>query len=158
MRVLTFLSLLILIAACNSNSSEVGKMSTGINCNADYDSLLLKQAINFEPNEINLNKTLPTRLDSFLLHTDSTCLRQQRQYQFFIAAILAKLYYYHLVVGHQSYDLQSMEQGGAKVIIEEFKKIAGYNSQRFEMLSSSVIVKFIENDEKLKTDTLLATV
>lgn len=124
-------------------------------CNGEYYSSLLKYAYTFEPSTINLSKSLSPQLDAFLLNIDTNCLRQQKEYRVFTTIILAKLYYNHLKCCNQGYDLQSMETGGAKVIIEEFKKIAGYQNQQLEMLNSGVILDFLKSDQTLKENTVL---
>lgn len=161
MKLLFFSINLIFIVGCNSTpkSSVINLANDTVKqqiiCNEDYDSSLLKYAYNFEPSTMNLSKSLSTQLDTFLLHIDTNCLRQQKEYRLFVTIILAKLYYHHLQCCNQGYDLQSMETGGAKVIIEEFKNMAGYKNQRLEMLNSGVIVDFIKSDQTLKDNSIL---
>lgn len=140
--------------ACNY-SNKTKETSKDKICTTDYDSVLDKYSQSFEPSTIDLSKSLSPTLNLFLLNVDTNCLRKEKKYEVFITIILAKLNYYHLKCCNQGYDLQSMEQGGAKVIINEFKNIAGYKSQRLEMLNSSTVVDFIEHHQALKDNTTL---
>lgn len=158
MKLLFFSIQLIFMIGCKNNpennvlnhNKEVLKHQI---CKEDYDSSLLKYAYTFVPTTINLSKSISNQLDSFLLHIDTNCLRQQKEFKVFVAIILMKLYYYHLKCCNQGYDLQSMETNGAKIIIVEFKKIAGYQNQHLEMLNSGTIVDFIKSDLELRGNT-----
>ncbi len=119
-------------------------------CNNDYDSLLIKYAIDFKATNLELDKCLSPQLDSFLLHVDTNCLRKQKEYKTFIAIILAKLSIHHLQCCNQGYDLFSMENRGAKIIVDEFRRMSGYQNIHLEMLNSGFIFDFIESDKTLK--------
>jgi len=93
----------------------------------NYDSMLLVISNEFEPKSINLNNSISSKASSFILNVDANCLRKQSMYDTFIAIILAKLYSNHLKCYNQGYDLLSMKEGAAKVIIVEFEKMAGYD-------------------------------
>jgi len=148
---------------CTSKSNKVAN-TTLINhdlhdsCNENYDTLLHYYADNFSPQDIDLSKTLNRDLDSFLLHVDTICLRSQNELQYFITEILAKLFYYHILNGHQSYDLQAMDSGGAGIIIHEFKKMAGYDTMHLDMLSSGVVVDFINQNKVLRTNAIMVKI
>lgn len=157
MRIFLLVINLLFLSGCNStpknsnskNANENYKPRQTIISNKVNDSLLLNFAITFTASTINLNKSLSFHLDSFLLNIDTNHLRQQKEFRVFVSIILAKLYLYHLNCCNQGYDLQSMETGGAKVIIEEFKRMAGYSNKGLEMLNSGVIVDFIKSDQTL---------
>jgi len=137
------------------NATSLKNYDLHDSCKENYDTLLCRYADNYSPNNIDLGKTLDHSLDSFPLHVDTICLRSQKEYEYFITEILAKLFYYHILNGHQSYDLLSMDEGGAKVIIHEFKKMAGYGTIHMEMLSSGVVVDFIQQNKVLRTNPRL---
>lgn len=145
---------IIVFLSCNNSSNhfEKSQMTKDTMCNEHYDSTLKELANNFNPTSISLDRSISGKLDSFLLAADTNCLRKQNEYKLFIATILAKQFYYHVSVGHQGYDLQSMEKGAAKIIVEDFKKMAGYQSPQLEMLNSAVIMDFIKKDEHLKKE------
>lgn len=109
----------------------------------------------FIPNRIDLSENLTPSLDSFLLYTDSNCLRQASEYPVFVTAILAKQYDYHVVVGHQGYDLQGMEDGGARVLIEEFKRMAGFRKNPSDMLNSYAVITYIQHNDSLRNIPVL---
>lgn len=165
MRLLFFSIALIFIFSCNRSSVNNTKDTVSKNdtaskvnesiCNVDYDSSLLKYANNFKATTIRLDKSLSSELDSFLLFVDTNCLRKQKNYSLFIATVLAKLYCHHLKCCNQGYDLQSLEQGSAKIIIEDFKKMAGYQNQRLDMLNSGTVEDFIESRQDLKSNSQL---
>lgn len=149
----------IFIVGCNTSP---GRKITNLTnkkqqeiCNENYDSLMLGYAYDFNAKNIRLDKDLSTGLDSFLIHTDTNCLRKQGEYKFFIAIILSKLCYYHLKCCNQGYDLLSMRNGGAKVIIDEFRRMSGYQNQHLDMLNSEFIIHFIEQDPTLKENSLI---
>lgn len=161
MKFMVILCIFMFIWGCTSKSNNSPNATFLKNydlhdtCKENYDNLLRRYADNFSPKNIDLSKTLDHSLDSFLLHVDTHCLRLQKEYQYFITEILAKLFYYHILNGHQSYDLQSMDEGGAKVIIHEFKIMAGYDTVHLEMLSSGVVVDFIQQNKVLSTNPRL---
>jgi hypothetical protein len=151
---------IIFFSACNGKTVKLTNIplpspKDTLICGGDTDSLMLVYAANFTPHNLDLSKTMPQDLDSFLLHTDTLCLQRQSHYQIFVTTILVKLFYYHLVLGHQSYDLQFMEQGGAKVIIEGFKQIAGYRGQSLEWLSSGAVMNYIDQNKRLRDNALV---
>jgi hypothetical protein len=116
----------------NSNSNE----PKTIVCNQNYDSLLLKYSNDFTPITVDLNKSLSSDLRSFLLSIDTTCLRKQNEYKYFIAFILEKLSLHYLKCCNQQYDLYQMREGAAAIIINEFNRLAGYENKDLEMLNS----------------------
>lgn len=116
-----------------------------------YDSLLLAYAENFKALAVNLEESISAELRNFINTVDTNCLRQQKQYKFFIATVLAKLYVYHIEYGEVGYDLLGMKTGAAKIIIEEFQVLAGYN-KRLEFLNSGNIVTYIKQDPELQTN------
>jgi hypothetical protein len=142
--------------SCNENVSGNSKpLPTSITepaCNENYDSILAKLAHEFKPASVDLDRSISGRIDSFLLAADTVCLRNQKGYKLFIATILAKEFYYHVSIGHQGYDLQSMDGGGARIIVEDFKKMAGYQGRHLEMLNSGTIMDFIKKDDSLKNE------
>jgi hypothetical protein len=149
----------ILLTNCNVTTNNEVKESSGSvrqgNCNQNHDTALLKYANEFNPTEINLQKNISKELDSFLLNAYTVCLRKQTKYEFFIAAILANLYYYHLSCCNQGYNLLSMKAGSAGIIINEFENLAGYKSQNLEMLNSEIIVDYLELHPQLRETPLL---
>jgi hypothetical protein len=162
MKYLTFYAF-IFFCACNnqtakSKDNQLPSPKDTLICGSATDSLMLVYAANFTPNKIDLSKTMPQDLDSFLLHTDTLCLQGQSDYQVFVAIVLAKLFYYHLRKGDQSYDLQIMEHGGAKVIIEGFKEIAGYRGQTLEWFGSGAIMNYLDQNKRLRDNKLLDSI
>ena len=158
MRYIIFLFNL-LILGCNStpNTNAVAKDSTvnetkNIVCNQNYDSLLIKYANEFTPTTIDLNSSLSSDLKSFLLSVDTTCLRKQTRYKYFIALILEKLAFHHLKCCNQHYDLYQMREGAAAIVINGFNKLGGYERQRLEMLNSDLITDYIKSDTMLSND------
>lgn len=120
-------------------------------CKENYDSMLLVISNEFEPKSINLNNSISSKASSFILNVDTNCLRKQSMYDTFIAIILAKLYSHHLKCCNQGYDLLSMKEGAAKVIIVEFEKMAGYDKKpNLEFLNSGKIVNYINSQPDLQ--------
>jgi len=125
-----------------------------LDCRENYDSMLLIISNEFKPDSIDLNKSLSEKASSFLLNVDTNCLRKQSMYDTFIAIILAKLYYHHLQCCNQGYDLLSMKEGAAKVIIDEFERLAGYDKKpTLEFLNSSKIVEYISPKSDLQKNS-----
>ena len=122
-------------------------------CN-NYDSLLSEYAENFKASTVNLDESISAELRNFINTIDTNCLRQQKQYKFFIAAIPAKLYVYHIEYGEVGYDLLGMKTGAAKIIIKEFQILAGYN-KRLEFLNSGNIVSYVKHDPDLRENKTL---
>ncbi len=165
MRYLIFLFNFISIWGCNSSTDdrpvleESGEnKSKSIICDHNYDSLLFKYAHEFNATTIDLNSSLSSDLKSFLFSVDTTCLRKQNEYRYFIGLILGKLAYHHLKCCNQHYDLYQMREGAAAVIINEFNKLAGYEGKRFEMLNSGLIVDYIKSDTMLSTSPAIINV
>ena len=120
-----------------------------VKCNENFDSVLLKISQDFKPRDIDLSRSLSAKTSEFILNVDTICLRKQRVYQVFVGEILAKLYLYHLQCCNQGYDLLSMRQGAAAIIINEFMKLAGYNARNPEFLNSFKIVDCINSSTDL---------
>src|ERR1043165_7328967 len=97
MRYLIFIFNIISICGCNSLSNNKATKdhsiseTKAIKCDQNYDSLLLRYANEFTPTSVDLNSSLSSDLQSFLLAVDSNCLREQTEYKYFIALILGKL-------------------------------------------------------------------
>jgi hypothetical protein len=137
-------------AQADSNQLNSSKNLIQTGCNENYDTLLTRYGNTFDATTMNLSKSLNPDLNLFLLKVDTNCLRSQKEYEKFISLILAKLFLHHLKCCNQSYDLQSMEQDGGKMIVNEFKRMAGYQNQNMEMLSSATVVLFIQKNPDLK--------
>lgn len=165
MRLVILILNFLCIWGCNSatdnkaaiKDSSVNETETVV-CDQNYDSLLLKYANEFTPKTIDLNSSLSSDLESFLLSVDTNCLRKQTEYKYFIALILEKLSLHHLKCCNQHYDLYQMREGAAAVIINEFNKLAGYEGQRLEMLNSGLIKGYIESDPILSANPIIANV
>jgi len=114
----------------------------------------LKYAENFKASTVNIEESLSAELRNFINKIDTNCLRQQKQYKFFIAAIPAKLYVYHIEYGEVGYDLLGMKTGAAKTIINEFQILAGYN-KKLEFLNAGNIVAFVKHDPDLRENKTL---
>ncbi len=161
MRFLFFLIILIFILGCNSGNPEKNNSAANVTivkqevCDNDYDRLLIKYAGDFKAANLELDKCLLPQLDSFLLHVDTNCLRKQKEYKTFIAIILAKLSIHHLQCYNQGYDLLSMEKGGAKIIVDDFRRMTGYQNKHLDMLNSGFIFDFIESDKTLKENSTI---
>lgn len=127
-------------------------------CEQKYDTLLLKYANEFAPSKIELNRSLSPDLSAFILSVDVSCLQKQTIFRYFISMVLGKLALYHLKCCNQYYDLYQMREGAAAIIINEFSKLAGYESQNLEMLNSGLIKDFIEKDMILSTNPAIVKV
>lgn len=153
----TYLLILLFAFSCNY-SKKTNETSRQRPCPTEYDRDLAKYSESFEASTIDLDKSISPSLDSFLINIDTNCLRNEKGYKVFVTTILAKLYYFHLKCCNQGYDLQSMAHGGAGVLINEFKRIAGYNEQRLEMLNSSTVVDYIDHHQELKDNANLKVI
>jgi hypothetical protein len=148
-----FIISLLIFSSCNKQDNNSKKTSILMQSRkGNYDSVLGEFANNYKPIGINLGRSLPKKLDSFLISTDTACLRKQDGYRKFIATILGKQFYYHLTYGHQGYDLQSMDSSGAGIIVNDFKWMRGYDNTHLEMLNSGDVMNFIIKDPKLKLE------
>jgi hypothetical protein len=146
--------LLTLLVSChngNINGEKANNPSLVTTECPSYDSLLTRFADEFEAVEISLDKSLTNTVSDFLNKVDTTCLRTQREYEYFIAEILAKQYLHHLQCCNQGYDLLSMKKKSASIIVREFQVASGMSNPNLEMLNSGVIVDFIEKRPNLKT-------
>jgi hypothetical protein len=146
------------ISSCGSDSTidyhtfatdSTVNLSKKIVCNQNYDSSLVRYANDFSPTTIDLNSSLSSDLKSFLMSVDTSCLRKQTKYKYFIALILQKLALHHLKCCNQQYDLYQMREGAATLIINEFNNLAGYEGKRLEMLNSGLITEYIKKDSEL---------
>jgi hypothetical protein len=154
-----FIALLVIIAfSCNNSKKESGmkeEYKTGNNndtvkCKISYDSALLRYSDSFVASTIDLNESLNDEFKNYVLSLDTTCLRQQENYKYFIITMMAKLYLYHLKCCNQGYDLYQMTGNPAKIIINEFERIGKYERSQNEMLNSGMIVDVIAQDSSLK--------
>ncbi len=159
MRIFIFSIILIALSECGSQTSANHDQEKQNNivkgkqiCNPADDSLLLKYGNEFTPTDLELDSSLSFDLKKYLSKVDTSCLRKVSNYRYFISMVLAKLYLYHLKCCDQSYDLYQMKTGEAAIIINEYDKVSGYNSQNLEMLSSGTIVEFINNDKILSAN------
>jgi hypothetical protein len=59
------------------------KMSDTVRCTQKYNSFLVSHAISYRPDTIEFDKTFSKDLDSFLLHVDTNCLRNQSRIRIF---------------------------------------------------------------------------
>lgn len=152
MKLLSIILNLFLLSSCHENENKIVLESQTIAdttikpCINDYDSLLIKYSNSFKATEIDLNKCLSEQAQSFFLKVDTNCLVEQKEYRNFIAIILAKLYIGHLQCCNQGYDLLSMKEGAANIIISAFEKLAGYKGENLEMLNSGTIVDYIDKE------------
>jgi len=155
----------LIIWGCNSASDNKNVIkdssiseTKNIVCDQNYDSLLLKYANEFTPTTIDLNSSISSDLKSFLLSVDTSCLRKQTMYKYFIALILGKLALHHLKCCNQHYDLYQMRDSTATLVINEFNRLAGYEGQRLEMLNSGLIMDYIQSDTMLSANPAIITV
>ncbi len=130
------------------------KIYTTDSC-ANYDNLLIKYADSFEAKAVCLDESISAELRNFINKIDTNCLRKQTEYKFFIAAILAKLYVYHIDCCEVGSDLLGMKKGAASIIISEFQILAGYNVRGLEFLESGNIVSYIKHDPELRENKIL---
>lgn len=158
MKLLSIILNLFFLSSCHQNGNNVVMHSQTVAdtiikpCNNDYDSLLVKYSNSFKATEIDLNKCLSEQEQSFILKVDTNCLEGQKEYKKFIAIILAKLYSHHLQCCNQGYDLLSMKEGAASIIISGFEKLAGYKGRNLEMLNSGTIVDYIDKEPSFKNN------
>ena len=122
----------------------------------DFQNLKLKfeHAINiFNPREVSLSKSMNKNTFKFIRQIDSVCLMENDDFDNFTIIILIKQYNFHLKEYHQGFDLLMMREGSAKLIIDNFCKIANIDND-IEMLNSGYILEYIEQKglyEKYKT-------
>jgi|GEM_PF-2342772 len=159
------LSFNLIIISCNHHKIENKKLKLGEHekvefnyspsaiCN--YDSLLFKYALSFEPRSISLQKSINSELDTFLNNVDTICLKKQKKFEFFVCCILLKQYKHHLECCHQGYDLLSMREGSSSLIINGFLHMINPRDFNLEMLNSGAIVDYIQNQKDLKNNTVL---
>ena len=160
MKQLSMIFSVLILSGCQSDTNSRSNNGstrniTKIECSENYDSLLLIYAQSFKATEIPLDKNLSHEVTSFILKTDSGCLEKQKEYKTFIAIILGKLYLRHLQCCNQGYDLLSMRNGAASVIINDFEKLAGYKGQNLEMLNSGIIADYIDREPTIKANKLI---
>lgn len=159
MKLLSIILNALIIISCQNNSNNAAKKEPGdtvtiikIDCNENYDSLLLEYAKDFRADEIGLDKNLTEEVSAFILRTGTLCLEKQKEYNTFVVTVLAKLYLHHLQCCNQGYDLLSMRSGAASVIIDGFRKLAGYKDRNLEMLNSGTVVDFIDKEPAIKAN------
>ncbi len=121
-----------------------------VSCDQNYDSILSIYIKTYHPVTLDLNKSISDKLKSFLLNTDTNCLRRAKNYKLFIATIISKQALYELKCCNQNYDLLQMDGDAAKFIVNDYIKMAGYGGQQLEMLNSGTVDSFILNDATLK--------
>lgn len=147
---------IICICGCNSaiDNKAILKDSNvteaeNIVCDQNYDSLLVIYVNEFTPTAIDLSNSLSSGIKSFLFSVDTNCLRKQAEYKYFIAMIFGKLALHHLKCCNQFYDLNQMKDSSAVLLINEFKRIAGYKDQQLEILNSGLITNYMQTDKDL---------
>lgn len=134
-----------------NNSNELEK----VYCAADFDSVILLYANEFQPKEIDLEKSVSAELAEILNSADSNCLKQSKAFELALSTILLKLYIYHLRCCGMGYDLHGMKRGNAQVLIHEFERIAGFSNQRIEFINSYNIVDFVSKRGYLASNKIL---
>lgn len=158
-----FQALILFLSGCSGHKSEqsfVGKTDKTIvkdSCK-NLDSILYEYAVKFQPDNIKLAECMSSEFQTFLDTTTIECIRKQNNYKFFISAVLAKLYAYHINCCKVGFDLLGMKEGAAKIIINEFQSLSGYDSKNLEFLESGNIVSYINNDSELKNNKILAKI
>ncbi len=120
----------------------------------NYDKILIRLAGKFIPTSMYLDKSISPELRSFITSIDTSCLRKQKQYKFFVSEILAKLYVYHVKKIEVGANLLSMKTGAAKTIINALQLLTGHQHVR-EFYNSGMVVDFIRKDSLLKKDKKL---
>lgn len=158
MKLLSIILNLFFLSSCYENGNKVSMDSQTIAdttikpCNIDYDSLLLRYSNSFKATEIDLSKCFSKQEQSFILMIDTNCLEEQKEYKNFIVVILAKLYLHHLQCCNQGYDLLSMKEGAASIVINAFVKLGSYTGKSLEMLNSGTIVDYIDKESLFKNN------
>jgi len=126
-------------------------------CNTNFDTTLLRLAKSFQPSSSDVTHSMSDELNLFMLHVDTTCLRKQEMYSFFINAILAKVVLYQLKCCNQHYEMRH-EKDGAKVIVNEFEKMAGFRNKQVEFLSSNEVESYIYKTPDLNSNPYLKSI
>jgi hypothetical protein len=126
-------------------------------CNTNFDTTLVRLAKSFQPRDLHITESMSNELNQFMLHVDTTCLRKQKMYQFFIVTIWAKIALYQLKCCNQHYEMRP-EKNGAKIILEEFERMAGFQNKHVEFLSSAEAESFIKRTPELYDNPYLRSI
>ena len=126
-------------------------------CNTNFDTTLVRLVKSFQPKDIHITQSMSNELNQFMINVDATCLREQKMYQFFVNTIFAKVVLYQLKCCNQYYEMRH-EKEGAKVILDEFEKMAGFQNKQLEFLSSSEVESFIYRTPDLNDNPYLHSI
>lgn len=158
MKLIAFSILSVLLFECTGSQNKVPDQSADKKDNIlaclDIDTALLEYVKDFDPRAIDLDESLSPRLKQFINTIDTTCLRRQKQYKYFIISIVAKLYRYQVTCCKIGYNLIDMKEGAAKTIINEYQNLIGYPGKR-EFLNSGTVIAYIKQDSLLREDKML---
>jgi hypothetical protein len=91
-----------------------------------------------------------------MLRADTSCLRQ-KSCSFFINTIWAKVVLTQLKCCNQHYEMRQGKDG-AKVILEEFEDMAGFQNKEIEFLSSYEVESYIERTPELYNNPYLHSI
>lgn len=123
--------------------------------NVECDKLLdtlTNYARKFKPTELRLDKSITkdSKLNAMLSRIDMACLKNsENKSKYIVAIILLKQYAYHLKCCNQSYDLLTMADGNAKILVDYFLILTKQNKSSLELLSSHKVVELAYKDEYL---------
>lgn len=149
-------SVLLLCCSSNSNKKENSHFQTAINCDSVYFSNSMKEiAYNFQPSHLDLNKSIPVKMKEFIINSDSNCIVKNKDYDFFMSAILLKMAIFHAHEAKQSFDLNGMKGKSTNLLIEGLRKKISNNNKTNEFFSSYEIVTFVEANKELKYNSYL---
>ncbi len=150
-----FLIVIISFYSCKEESKEKQLSDTIIQVDQKLnDSVndLLTKSKNYNPNHIDLSKA------KFLENFNVISIFKNEKYSTeakinIVNTILLKQYLYHLKKANQGYDLKSMRNGNAKIIIDYFLSTNNIDSSK-EFINSAVAYDTLKNNESKQDEEI----
>jgi hypothetical protein len=147
------LCILFFIISCLNKNKEYPKQgvveqkNTILITNKSLDSLLFYVS-SFTPSTIDINKLeLFEKFDvNFIFNQDYYKNKSKKNH--IATIIILKQYLFHLKRSNQSYDIKSMRNGNAKIIIDYFFDINKIDTTQESISSSIAYIKLTENESK----------
>lgn len=143
----------------SKNKAEKSIIKHEITDTASINQRLISVGYSFQPEYIDLNSSIcaDTSMTRLFQEVPLSSLRQQKNYDYFLTIILLKLYHFHLVQGHQGYDLISMKKEEASLLIDDFCSKA-HVKPNIEMINSAYIMEYIKQRPTLIQDSYIIAI
>jgi hypothetical protein len=143
------------VFVCSANNVKTNNYDTQntLQCDSVYYSARMREiASNFQPFHLNFNMSIPTDMKEFLSYSKNSCITNNKEYDFFMSAILLKMAIYHAEEAKVSFDLNGMKDTYTILFIEGLRNRINNPILTEEAFSSYAISTFVRNNQQLKSD------